>query len=405
MSRKTKTILILAVTIVGLLLLGLVTAFASPGGISTLGDFVWFDENGNGIKDEGPEWGDSGIDGVLVNLYLDDGTVQGAFDPDDTLTKSMNTGDNPGTTGTEHGWYDFTELGTPLGWWVEIPDSNFDHGGPLEGYEYTGDNASNAYNGPEPRFVYLADTLTNYDDADFGYTLKDTVSLGNLVWHDPDNDGKYEPGDGEQGINGIQVLLYRDANGNGIPEPDAADGSAIKTTTTAQMTLDGELHDGIYQFLDLTPSTPGDATTNYFVAVRVSDLTAQGYSYSSTGYSANPLDNEDADDGYPLDTTSLQTTSADPQSITASTYVVSDPFTLTKGGQNASIAAADWGDAVGYADISSYMTVDFGFFQNGPNAVTLASMGVDSSPVQLGAVWLLLGMFGLGAFVWRRHTL
>ncbi|HEY53886.1 MAG TPA: hypothetical protein G4N94_10555 [Caldilineae bacterium] len=135
----------------GLLAAGL-TVFASPGGVSTLGDFVWFDENGNGVKDESPEWGNSGIDGVLVNLYLDD--ADGVFEPgtDDTLTKQMTTGDNPGTTEVERGWYDFTEIGDHLGWWVEIPDSNFDHGGPLEGYEYTGNNASNAYNGPEPRY-------------------------------------------------------------------------------------------------------------------------------------------------------------------------------------------------------------------------------------------------------------
>ncbi|HEY53885.1 MAG TPA: hypothetical protein G4N94_10550, partial [Caldilineae bacterium] len=63
--------------------------------------------------------------------------------------------------------------------------------------------------------------------------------------------------------------------------------------------------------------------------------------------------------------------------IEASTYVVSEIFPLIKGGQTPSLAAADWGDAVGYADISSYMTVDFGFFKSGPNAVTLASMNAN----------------------------
>jgi hypothetical protein len=234
--------------------------------------------------------------------------------------------------------------------------------------------------------------------------LKNIVAIGNLVWYDPDNDGKYEPGDGEQGINGIQVLLYRDANGNGIPEPDAADGSAIKTTTTAQMTLDGELHDGIYQFLDLTPSTPGDPTTNYFVAVLSSDLIAQGYGYSSTGYSSQPLSNEDTDDGYPLNTTGLQASSYGPQSIAASTYVVSNPFVVTKGGQNASIATDDWGDAVGYADISSYMTVDFGFTP-GPNAVTLTTMGGEDHTILWGLGMMFFGVVGgAGAFAWRRHS-
>ena len=276
MYRKTKTTLVLTITIIGLLLTGLITVFASPGGVSTLGDFVWFDENGNGVKDEGPEWGDSGIDGVLVNLYLDDGDA--VFEPGagDTLEKSMNTGDDSGTSGIEHGWYDFTEVGDHLGWWVEIADSNFDHGGPLEGYVYTGNNASNAYNGPEPRFVYIPDTLTDYNSADFGYTLKDVVAIGNLVWYDANSDSTHQAG--EDGIGDIIVKLYRDVNGNGVSEPDDdvdGDGAPIATTTTGD--------DGIYQFLDVTPSTAGDATTHYFVAVERGDVTTLGYTTSSAG--------------------------------------------------------------------------------------------------------------------------
>jgi len=400
MSRMQKFTILLFL-VVGLTLLG-VTVLASPGGVSTLGDFVWFDEDGDGIKDESPEWGDSGIDGVLVNLYLDDG--DGVFEPgtDDTLWKSMTTGDNPASTEVEHGWYDFTELGDHLGWWVEIPDSNFEHGGPLEGYEYTGENAQNPYNGPEPRYVYIPDTLTDYNDADFGYKIKDIVSVGNLVWYDPDNDGKYEPGDGEKGINGITVYLFQDANGNGIPEPGEADGRAISTTTTAPMTIDDQTYNGIYQFLNVTPSTPGDPTTYYFVAVSVADLSAQGYSYSSTGYSPAPLDNEDSDDGYPQEAAPSSQANG-PQDITASTYVVSNPFPLTVGGQNASLATNDWGDAVGYTDTSSYMTVDFGFFQSGPTAVTLASARAASTPAGPGVSLILFGLVGLGAFAWKRR--
>ncbi len=406
MSRKTKTTLTLAILIIGLMMLGLATVFASPSGVSTLGDFVWFDENGNGIKDEGPEWGDSGIDGVLVNLYLDDG--DGVFEPgtDDALWKSMTTGDNPTTTEVEHGWYDFTELGDHLGWWVEIADSNFEPGGPLEGYEYTGNNAFQDYNGSEPRYTYIPVTLTDINNVDFSYTLKDIVSVGNLVWHDPDNDGLYEPDDGEEGINGITVYLFHDADGDGIPEPEGDDSMVISTTTTA-MTIDGQTYDGIYQFLNLSPSMPGKDDTNYFVAISVADLLAQGYTYSSSGYSLYPLDNEDADDGYPLSTTLLRTTSDDPQSITASTYVVSKPFSLTVGGQSASLATTDWGDAAGYTDTSSYMTVDFGFFQNGPTAVTLTAMHTrdmaTGDAFLLGASMVLVGLMGLGAFAWRKR--
>jgi len=402
MVRKTQTTFILVSIIIGLMMFGLATVFANPGGISTLGDFVWFDEDGDGYKDGITEWGDYGIDGVLVNLYLDDGDR--VFEPgtDDELRKSMTTGDNPGTPGKEHGWYDFTELGDHLGWWVEIADSNFEHGGPLEGYTYTGDLGLDPYSGSEPRYVYIPDTLTDYNYADFGYTLKDIVSVGNLVWYDPDDDGKYEPGDGEKGINGITVYLFQDANGNGIPEPGGADGDAIADTETASMTIDGETHDGIYQFLNVTPSTSGDPTTYYFVAVSSADLSALGYTQSSTGYSPDPLFSEDTDDGYPL-IEGLRALSDAPRDITASTYVVSNPFPLTVGGQSASLAATDWGDAVGYADSSSYMTVDFGFFQSGPTAVTLASARAASTPAGPGVSLILFGLVGLGAFAWKRR--
>ncbi|HHB90867.1 MAG TPA: hypothetical protein ENK60_06120, partial [Anaerolineae bacterium] len=143
----------------------------APQGASTLGDFVWHDSNVNGVKDESAEWGSSGIDGVVVNLYQDD--LDGVFEPgtDDTLVATMTTGDDSNTSGTEHGWYDFVVTANGNAYWVEIDDSNFDPGGALENYVYTGNLASNAYNGAEPRFVYLGDPIMDYNDADFGYAL------------------------------------------------------------------------------------------------------------------------------------------------------------------------------------------------------------------------------------------
>ena len=372
MTNKTKTVFTMTIAAVVLLTVGLLTVFA---GTNTLGDYVWFDENGDGIQNEGPEWGDEGIDGVLINLYIDNGDA--SFNPGtgsgyDTLEKSMTTGDNPNTSETEHGWYDFTDLGDGLGWWVEIADSNFEHGGPLEGYEYTGENAPSEPNsGPEPRYVRFDTSPIDYNYADFPYTLKNIVSVGNLVWYDPDNDGKYEPADGEYGINGIHVYLFQDKNGNGIPEPGAGDGDYIAQTETAQVVIDGETHDGIYQFLDLTPSTPGSNSTYYFVAVSSADLDSNGYSSSSSGFSDSPLDNEDMDDGYPFINNTTQSQKGASPSATNSTYVTSKTFPLTKGGQPDSLANSDWGDAIGYADSSSYMTVDFGFTQDPTNAVSV----------------------------------
>ena len=142
-----------------------------PAGASTLGDFVWHDANADGIKD-GPEWGAEGIDGVLVNLYLDDGDY--AFDPatqggGDTYQGSMITGDNPNTGETEQGWYEFIVTANGNNYWVEIADSNFQPGGALEHYAYTGELGPYGYNGQEPRLALMPDVIMNYRDADFAY--------------------------------------------------------------------------------------------------------------------------------------------------------------------------------------------------------------------------------------------
>ena len=163
----------------------------SPSGASTLGDFVWHDTNVNGVKDESSEWGSSGIDGVVVKLYLDD--MDGTFEPgaDDTLVGTLTTGDDSSSSATEHGWYDFVNItANGRAYWVEIVDSNFQSGGALEGYVYTGDLGNNVYNGPEPRYVYMGDPIMDYNDADFGYALPD-VKIVKTAGSAADGDTEY----------------------------------------------------------------------------------------------------------------------------------------------------------------------------------------------------------------------
>jgi len=365
MSFKTKLSLTLTLFFVVSLFAGLMVALA---GVNTVGDFVWFDENGNGNKDGITEWGDEGIDGVLVNLYLDDGTDQGVFDPGDTLTKQMTTGDNPGTTGTEHGWYDFVDLGDNLGWWVEIPDSNFNHGGPLEGYVYTGDSGPDPYSGPNPRFVHLGTGPIDYNDADFGFTLKPEVTIGNRVWDDSSgsaahkNNGTMDAD--ESGISGVSVLLYSD-DGDGVCNP-IADTLYMTTTTDTN---------GIYQFLEVQPG-------NYCVAIPDSSIKGLGFVESSTGGNHNPDASGDetgpnGDDGIPV-----------------GDYTVSQVLSATPGGQT---DTSDTGDPEGWADSSSYMTVDFGFLQEASNAVSLRKMSASPAHAPswmfgLLAVFVLIGL-------------
>ncbi len=132
----------------------------SPLGVSTIGDYVWLDSNRDGNQDAG----ESGIDGVLVNLWLDDG--DGVFNPSlDTLIDQKTTGDNPDTPATEQGWYLFDQLDGVNFYWVEIDSTNFDAGGPLENYDLTSDGTY----GPTPMGVNLPTEPSEYLDADFGY--------------------------------------------------------------------------------------------------------------------------------------------------------------------------------------------------------------------------------------------
>ena len=57
------------------------------------------------------------------------------------------------------------------------------------------------------------------------------AQVGNYVWTDLNVNGLQDAG--EPGRDGITVNLYRDVNGNGLPEPGGADGAAVATTATA----------------------------------------------------------------------------------------------------------------------------------------------------------------------------
>lgn len=148
---------------------------AAPTGESTVGDFVWLDQDADGLQDAG----EVGINGVRVELWQDDG--DGVFEPsEDTFLEFMLTGDDPSTIGTESGWYQFdVTFGGGELYWVTIPDSEFQSGGPLENYIFTSENTD----GPNPELVFSPNIIDNIDDVDFGYVpidieLQKTVYVG-----------------------------------------------------------------------------------------------------------------------------------------------------------------------------------------------------------------------------------
>jgi len=236
-SYIANTVLVLTMLILMTLFQVSLAAPSAPMGASTLGDFVWEDLDADGVKDPG----EPGINGVTVNLYQD-GTngnpMDGQIQPSE-LINTLVTGNDPNSpeSTSSDGYYDFpVTAGAGIVYIVEIPDSNFDPGGPLENYMYTGNNDVNVYNGDEPRVIPLPGLQVDYDEADFGYVKLDPVNLGNLVWHDANNDGLV--GTGETGIDGIDVELYKAGD-----DPTADMPVATDTTSGG----------GFYSFDDLTP--------------------------------------------------------------------------------------------------------------------------------------------------------
>lgn len=208
-----------------------------------LGDFVFLDANSNGIQDAG----ETGIEGVTVKLKNTSGTVLATTTTDATGYYYFWDPSQYGTT-----TYNI-EFVTPTGY------------SPSPSNQGSDDNKdSDPVNGVISNVTVPYGTWNNSLDAGFTTTL----SLGNRVWYDANNNGI---NDSENGIAGVTVNLYSDANNDNV-----ADGTAIKTTTTDA--------NGYYQFDGLAPG-------NYIVGV----VTPAGY-VSSAVDGGDPDNNNNLDD-------------------------------------------------------------------------------------------------------------
>ncbi len=184
---------------------------------------------------------------------------------------------------------------------------------------------------------------TNGEVEDYVFPLA-PLSLGNLVWNDLNNDGNLDGG--EAGIDGVTVQLYRDSNGDNIP-----DGAPIATTTTAG--------GGYYLFDNLLPGS-------YIVGIPATDFQGTNplvgfLSSTGPGQQANPNGDIDSDDN------GLDTPTPDVGGV------FSNAITLTIGGEPA--GDDETGSGLGSAaDNSSNLTLDFGFFQPPANTLSLGNL-------------------------------
>ena len=230
--------------------------------VVAIGSTVFEDTNNNGLQDAG----ESGIEGVAVELYNPggDGAVGGG---DDSLVNSTNTDVN--------GNYIFNNL--PEGdYYVSIPQSNFATNGALENTPLSSantDTADNQEDGDDNGIQASSSDVTNSpvinltansepvdagtetaqgneldnggDDADgdmtidFGFTSVFTVS--GTVFEDTNNPNDNTIEAGDTPIPGVEVKLFADSNGDGVPDDL---NNPLDTTTT-----DG---DGNYSFTGLS---------------------------------------------------------------------------------------------------------------------------------------------------------
>ncbi|HIC88063.1 MAG TPA: hypothetical protein EYP04_01480, partial [Anaerolineae bacterium] len=206
---------------------------------ASIGDYVWYDDNDNGVQDEPAG---NGINGVTVDLYWDSDN-NGSYE---THVGQQTTANYPSTGNP--GWYDFTHL-WPGDYRVDVTDVN----GVLATYRLT--------TPPEPLDVSVS-AGEDYNDADFGYvqdfhdwdydcqenTIVDVIGDG-MMNNNPQTVVIPDPGNVTRMI--VQVVVKKS---HGYPYPDL-----VQVTTPLQnfsLTYPTSMSSGSYLYeLEVTPTT------------------------------------------------------------------------------------------------------------------------------------------------------
>ena len=227
--------------------------------------------------------GDAPLASVTLTLYTD---PNGDGDPSDGAPVAFDV--DPVTPGPQSsvvsqadGSYSFASV--PPGVYVVVQTD-------LAGYQSVADNDSIADMPGSPVDAANTSPTDNWlpvnlasAELDSGNDFVDEQSgaVGDYVWDDLDADGIQDSG--EVGLGGVTVNLYRDADGDGIPEPGGDDGVAVAATATSLA--------GAYSFSGLAPG-------QYFL-----EFIAPG------GYNLSPQNQggDDTIDSDPASTTGLTT--------------------------------------------------------------------------------------------------
>jgi uncharacterized repeat protein (TIGR01451 family) len=184
-----------------------------PGGV--IGDLLWHDTNGNGVKDPG----EMPLEGVTVILTLPDGSTQS------TMTDAS-------------GQYLFT--GLEFGDYVVTVDTTTLPAGKVLTPSYDPDG-----NADSTSAVTLTSADSDNRDQDFGYEPM-VGSIGDTIWHDTNGNGIMDAG--ELPLAGVSVYLT-DENGDPL---------AFTTTNAGGQYLFSNLPLGTYNVTVDTSTLPSD---------------------------------------------------------------------------------------------------------------------------------------------------
>lgn len=201
-----------------------------------IGNYVWLDRDRDGLQDAD----EAGINGVTVRLYRSGETTALA------ATTTANNGSG------QPGYYLFSNL--------EPGDYVVEFDWPVD-YELTqntpGHTASdsNPLDSDNKTAVITLNRANGFEDLTIDLGLMAKGKIGDYVWLDRDRDGRQDAG--EQGINGIEVILF-----NGAIE--------VARTTTANHPIDGT--PGYYLFDHLVG---GNYTVRFVIPVSYDKTTAE----------------------------------------------------------------------------------------------------------------------------------
>jgi uncharacterized protein YbdZ (MbtH family) len=221
----------------------------------SLGDFVWYDTNQDGIQDAG----EPGVQGIIVDLYVRECSGQAMASDTTDANGNYLFGDlSPGI-------YCLQFSGIPAGWSISPQDQGTD-------------DAVDSDADPTTAQISNID-LTDVDlDEDMGVHAEG--SIGDTVFCDANYNGQFDTG---EGVAGVAVQLFDDPGCDGV----AANSLASQDTTG----------DGQYLFSGLMVGPPGGPPVCYVVEVDETDTALGACNNPITPLSyAVPLDADAPDD-------------------------------------------------------------------------------------------------------------